>query len=493
MRCIRPQKFPNEYVKIKVLEISRVFLKEYKMIDEKIYIYHTNDIHSNLTFWPRIAQELQSKRAMHEEKGEEVFVFDIGDATDRANPLTEATNGQAITELLNEGKYDGVTIGNNEGITNSKEELNHLYKKANFPVILTNLFDLETEESPEWATTYQIFKTKTGDRIGVFGLTTPLYETYQKLGWKVTDPLTQIQQFFVKHEEEADFWILLSHLGLETDRLISKTYPISLIIGAHTHHVLRNGERSANSVLTGAGQFGHWIGEVVLTRTEGGLKVETAELINVEAEVPAPRAETKIVNNYIRHGHRLLKNDTVACLSEPLLANWYTQNDLANVTLEAIADFVGADRAILNAGLFMGDLKKGIVTADDLHQCLPHPIRVMQCKIKGQHLLEFEEEINRVDQQMSHQTVRGFGFRGKVFGKLCLKGFNENQPINPYKEYELATIDYFSFLSFFDILNTYSTQEIIFPDFLRGVVGNYLAETYPLKNKLKHVKYARKE
>src|SRR5699024_8589520 len=135
-------------------------LKEYKMPDEKVYIYHTNDIHSNLTFWPRIAQELQNKRAIHEQKGEDVFVFDIGDATDRVNPLTEATNGQAITELLNEGKYDGVTIGNNEGITNSKEELNHLYKKAKFPVILTNLFDLETEKYPEWATPYQVFKTK---------------------------------------------------------------------------------------------------------------------------------------------------------------------------------------------------------------------------------------------------------------------------------------------------------------------------------------------
>src|SRR5690625_5784522 len=73
------------------------------MPDEKVYIYHTNDIHSNLTFWPRIAQELQNKRAIHEQKGEDVFVFDIGDATDRVNPLTEATNGQAITELLNEG------------------------------------------------------------------------------------------------------------------------------------------------------------------------------------------------------------------------------------------------------------------------------------------------------------------------------------------------------------------------------------------------------
>ena len=39
MRCIRPQKFPNEYVKKGVG--NACVLKEYKMIDEN-YIYHTN-------------------------------------------------------------------------------------------------------------------------------------------------------------------------------------------------------------------------------------------------------------------------------------------------------------------------------------------------------------------------------------------------------------------------------------------------------------------
>ena len=69
------------------------------MSDEKIYIYHTNDLHSDLTYWPRIANELREKRAIREEKGDFVLVFDIGDAVDRVHPLTEATDGQAISTL----------------------------------------------------------------------------------------------------------------------------------------------------------------------------------------------------------------------------------------------------------------------------------------------------------------------------------------------------------------------------------------------------------
>src|SRR5699024_8311881 len=196
-----------------------------------------------------------------------------------------------------------------------------------------------------------------------------------------------------------DFWRLLSHIGVETDRIISNNYHISLIIGAHTRHVLLDGERSAGYILTRAGRIGRWIGVVVITRKDDRIEVESAGIIKVESDVTAPRAETKIVNDYINYGHHLLKNETIAYLSTPLSANWYTQTALADVTLQAIADFVGTDRAILNAGLFMEDLKRGVVTADDLHQCLPHPIRVMQCKIKGYHLLEFEEEIDRVNQK----------------------------------------------------------------------------------------------
>jgi hypothetical protein len=43
------------------------------MSDEKIYIYHTNDIHSDLTFWPRIAQGLQEKRTIREQNDDDVL------------------------------------------------------------------------------------------------------------------------------------------------------------------------------------------------------------------------------------------------------------------------------------------------------------------------------------------------------------------------------------------------------------------------------------
>ncbi len=459
------------------------------MPNEKIYIYHTNDLHSDLTYWPRIAQELREKRMIREEHGDIVLAFDIGDASDRVHPLTEATNGQAITELLNEGNFDSVTIGNNEGITNSKEELNQLYDNANFQVVVTNLFDTETGQVPKWLAPYKIIETPAGKRIGVFGLTAPLTETYKQLGWEVTNPIQQTQQFFKAHQEEADFWILLSHLGLHEDRLLSKLFPIPLILGAHSHHVLLNGEKSGASTLAGAGQFGHWLGEIVISAGHGGLGIENVRLINTEKDIQSVNDEVAMVKEYQQHGHRLLRQKKIAHLSQDYPADWLQHTSLIELVLDAVADFVGTDAAILNAGLLMGDLKKGLVTADDLHRILPHPIRLMRCEIQGKYLQKLVEEIENIDVKMINRPVKGFGFRGKVFGKLCLKGMSivrgqllwNNQAIDSEKIYTIATIDYFSFLPFFDILNTYSTQETLFPDFLRIVVGNYLEKKFPVK------------
>ena len=108
---------------------------------EKIAILHTNDLHSHFENWPRIKRYLISEKQKLEKQGYFVITVDLGDALDRADPLTDATNGKANVELLNEIGYDAATIGNNEGLTNSKDQLNHLYDAANFDVVLGNIVD----------------------------------------------------------------------------------------------------------------------------------------------------------------------------------------------------------------------------------------------------------------------------------------------------------------------------------------------------------------
>ena len=105
-------------------------------MEEIIHIFHTNDVHSHFSNWSRMQQFIKQQRAYLKTIGETSYFIDIGDHIDRSDTYTEATLGKGIVKLFNEAGYDAVTIGNNEGITLSHEELSTLYEEANFEAIL---------------------------------------------------------------------------------------------------------------------------------------------------------------------------------------------------------------------------------------------------------------------------------------------------------------------------------------------------------------------
>ena len=454
---------------------------------ENIYIYHTNDLHSDFRFWPRIHAELVKKRAEHARNGEEVLVFDIGDAADRVHPLMEATAGQGMTRLLNEAHYDAVTIGNNEGKTYSKEALNHLYDEANFSVLLANLVDTETGIQPTWADAYKIIEIKAGARIGIFGLTEPIYDAYENLGWTVSDPIEATRKLLAAHQQEADFWIVLSHLGIHADKKLAELFPLGLIIGAHTHHALENGEKIAGTWLAGAGSAGDYLGEIRLGYRAEQLVVEQINLLDTRWDLDAIKGEQAQAAAYLTKGHELLSDKKIAFMPRTYEKALFENSPLMQLVLDAIADFAGTEVAFLNAGLLMENLATGKVTADHLHRMLPHPIRVMHCEIKGKDIPELMGELTRINQLMQETEPIGNGFRGKQFGKMCFKGITVkdnqvywfNQPVEREKNYTFATVNYLSFYSIFDILNTHTKQKVFFPELLREVVGDYLAKQYP--------------
>ncbi len=466
--------------------MDRVHIGGKSLEEKKIYIYHTNDLHSDFEYWPRIQNELLKRRAAHEANDDFVLTFDIGDAADRVHPLIEATNGQVISELFNETGYDAVTIGNNEGITYSKEVLNELYQEASFPVLLFNLKDKTTNREPDWAEAYKIIETKSGKKLGVFGLTSPFYESYEQLGWTVLDPIVATEKFMKEHQDKADFWILLSHLGIETDIELAQDFPIPLIIGAHTHHVLKNGKKVANSWLAAAGKSGAYLGEIQLGYQQNDLVVEQVHLLDSEKDLDLVPAEEKIVADYLKKGHDLLSEKLVTYAPQKYEKALFEKSPLMDLLLDAISDFAGTDVALLNAGLLMEDLKAGAVTADDLHRMLPHPIRVMKAEVKGKDLPELIEKLLRADRLIYDKKPKGNGFRGEEFGKIYSKGITIKggkvywlgEAIEEEKNYIFATVDYLSFYSIFDSLNTHTEQTVYFSKLLREVFGDYLSKRF---------------
>src|SRR5699024_8031715 len=232
---------------------------------ENINFYYTNDLHSYFDHWSRVATYMKMKRLESEERDESYWVVDIGDHIDRVHPISEATMGKANVGLLNDLQYDFVTIGNNEGLTLAHNDLYHLYDDANFDVIVSNL-QCTLSENPRWLSAHKIVQSKGGVRIGIIGLTAPFNPYYHQLGWHIEDVFATLEKEIAGLSDQADIIVLLSHLVIYEDERIAKHFPdIDVIIGGHTHHLLRSGEMVNHTLLTAAGKQCAYVGEVSIT------------------------------------------------------------------------------------------------------------------------------------------------------------------------------------------------------------------------------------
>ncbi|CAN7221990.1 bifunctional metallophosphatase/5'-nucleotidase [Rossellomorea sp. LjRoot5] len=442
---------------------------------ETIHIYHTNDLHSHFENWPRIRDFLKRRKQKHVNDGESVYLFDIGDHVDRWHPLTEATLGKGNVKLLNEAGFDAVTIGNNEGITLDYDDLNSLYDSARFDVIVGNLFD-RSSRRPGWVETYRIYETGSGMRIGVLGLTAYFKPFYKALGWNITSPLAELKKLVQEVRQSVDMIILLSHLGIRDDEMIGEQFPeIDVILGAHTHHVLPQGKEVNGTMLGAAGKYGHYVGHITIEVDTATKQVmEKKARLYEQGELPAVVKEAEERDQWIRKGEELLKQE-VTCLTNAFPVDWFQASPLPEVLCDALMEWCGADCGFLNAGLLIEGLDEGMVTKQDLHRILPHPINPCMIRVKGAELKEIIKQT--LNEDWPHLEVKGLGFRGKVMGRFVYSNiyfedhdiFIGNGPIESGKIYKLALPDMFTFGHFFPDLQRLE-KKYFMPEFLRDVL-----------------------
>ncbi|EKN63623.1 metallophosphoesterase [Neobacillus bataviensis LMG 21833] len=441
---------------------------------ETIYIYHTNDVHSHLEHWPRISRFLKQKKASHQQQGEDVFLFDIGDFLDRWHPLTEATKGQGNITLLNECEYTAVTIGNNEGVNLAYEDLDRLYDHAAFDVLVANLYK-KNGLYPDWVKPYKIYHTKKGTRIGVIGLTAPFTILYELLGWKLTEPISELKKWLTIVKEESDIIVLLSHLGKNEDERIAVEFPeIDVILGAHTHHFFENGKRVGDTLLGAAGKYGYYVGEMTITLTDQkDVTQKEANLYDFN-DLPIIQNEQGQILTFLNKGKEML-NQRITTLSEPLVHAPFKETNFSKLLSRTLREWCSADCAMINAGLLLGTLA-GEVTNYDLLEVCPHPINPCVIELTGMELQTVL--LQTKDEDLPHKQIKGLGFRGTVLGVFVYDGidFAENtifindSKIEFEKNYTLALPDMFTFGHFFKEVLPQKQKRYFLPEFLRDLL-----------------------
>ncbi|EOS7748664.1 metallophosphoesterase [Enterococcus hirae] len=460
---------------------------------EKIVLLHTNDLHSHLENWPKIRRFIEQKKRENEKKENTTTItVDLGDFVDRWHPLSEATDGQANVELMNNVGYDAVTIGNNEGVGNAKDQLNHLYDQANFDILLDNLFDKHLLQPPKWAKKYKIIETPQQTKIGLLALTAPFPLTYSPNGWDIRNPYDILPELVEELRPKVEILVLMSHLGIQDDRQIAQELPsIDVILGSHTHHLLIDGQIVNGVQLAAAGKYGQYVGEVHLTVDEHkNIIQKSARAIPTETMTTFIEDEQES-HDYLTKGHELLAAKKVAKLPYDLSVDIFAEHSFIYEALEAVKYRGQTQGAMLNSGLFLTGLPAGLINQDQLHTALPHPMHLLNVTLKGRDLIRLVLEIEKNRAFLRNYPIRGMGFRGKIFGQVVYSGISYdavnhqvhwlNQPIDNERRYTFTTVDHFMFVPFFPTIEIAGENEFLFPEFIRSVVGEYLNAHYPIK------------
>lgn len=458
-------------------------------MQENIYFYYTNDLHSNFEQWPKVATFVKEAKAKRERNNDSYWLVDIGDHVDRVHPISEALMGKGNISLLNDLGYDLVTIGNNEGITFGHEDLFHLYDDATFPVVCANLESLQ-DQLPDWLQSTVKLKSFHGVRIGVIGLTAPFNDYYELLGWHISDPYDVLEKVVHELKETTDIIVLLSHLGISEDQEIARRFPhIDVIIGGHTHHLLRTGEEVNQAIITAAGKHCHFIGEVMLTWDHEQHKLIYKEAYTTDiSEFPIDKATKEKLDNLQAQADRIL-DDTVVELTESIEVNWYKQSEIMQLLTDKIRIITKADCAMFNTGLLLEGFPKGEITLGDIHRVCPHPINPCIVELTGAELIEVARA--SLTREFMEFPLKGFGFRGKVLGRMVFSGievetaFHENgqeyvvevlmgnEPVDIDRKYSVVVADTFTFGRLLPEVAKSDKKSYMLPKFIR----DYLRET----------------
>ena len=251
-----------------------------------VILLHTNDIHGRVEGLARVATLVARIRAEHPDTP--VLYLDAGDIEETTSRLSNLTKGVAMHRLLSLAGCDAATIGNGGLLRYGADILAAYGEAARYPLLAANLRQHDGE--PLDGVHLRVTLAAGELRIGVIGVTTDMngdYERWFRLRSLEVAPLVR-ELAAAAEQDGADAVIVLSHLGLPGDRALADEVQevVPLIIGAHSHNLLPEGERAGDVTLAQAGQYAEHLGRVDLEWDGERLTIVGVSVLPVADDIP---------------------------------------------------------------------------------------------------------------------------------------------------------------------------------------------------------------
>jgi 5'-nucleotidase len=385
-----------------------------------ITILHTNDMHSHLEAMSRLSAFSRSLKHKLEAGGRRVFFFDAGDAADRRERFCSITKGAAFPPLLQAMGYDLQTLGNAISVTYGPQAASAMAQRYKFPVLAANFQEADGNLVAGFQETCSFPLSETL-RLGVIGLTPHMPDISEIFGLKITDFISVTRQWLKRLQEGGKSPIVvLSHLGVENDRLLAHSLPeLDVIIGGHSHTVLPDGELVNGVLVAQAGEYGRFLGRVdlLVDARNGKVLEKSAALIEIpENEATDPAFENALAEARQEAAQYLAQ--PIGELQVPLDLDYQAECGIADLAADAIRQRMQAEACLLTGGMFHAGLPAGRVTLGDLDAACFTTANPQLSQVRGSQIraaLELALNPERIASKVK-------AFRGAPIGLPALSG-----------------------------------------------------------------------
>jgi len=350
-----------------------------------VQILHTNDIHSHWVHSEfkdrggiaRIKALLDKLEAEGDKKGWITVRLDAGDFSEgHINFFAhQGADSFQLTKLMN---FDVVALGNHDYLTGVNDLIAHASREAErLPLVASNFHsNLPTGVLPG-----RIID-RSGLRIAVVGATTnDIYYTWAADPAKISSPAPDVEAW-LSTQKDANLHVALTHLGVQADvGLAATTFSIDVIIGGHSHTVLKKplltiNRRGEVVPIVQAGALGNYLGQTVMEVFPNERpRLKSYKLYPITPDLPEDAQVAQAVQesrSVVQQYFNVDLNEDVAESKDNFDASTVHFPVLGNFLADVLREVAQADIALDFGQLYGLGLTKGPITVEDALMLQPH-------------------------------------------------------------------------------------------------------------------------
>ena len=350
----------------------------------ELKIGYINDLHGQTNNMMRILSGI---------KGDIILSGGDNDIGDEKNRQVH----DATAKFLNLAGVNATALGNHEMDT-KQGDLKETASKFNGSILAVNIEQTPLDKQPtkeienyNKADIREFIKPSTivnvkGEKIGLIG-TTPVdltdratHPDYHKdCKAHNLDKTTELIQQEINNlkEQGVNKIVLLSHLGIARDKEVAQnTAGIDVIIGGHTHELLKGIEEGENLIysktgepviITEAGKDGKHFGELNLTFNKNGVIQKAQNNIGDTSQYHKNLVHQYMFNEILGEPEQIGYIEYAPPAPKSLLE----ENPHANFMCDAMKEEMNADIGIWNNAGPRNYFKKGLIDSSDIKEIAP--------------------------------------------------------------------------------------------------------------------------